>query len=68
MRIVEKLKKDRRFCSVQASDCWIILVRVIFPSKLSIVYFNFRLRCTQSKSEDGERLSRCEISVIGIVF
>jgi len=54
VRIVEELKEDRRFCCVQASDRWIILVRMIFPGKLSIVYLYLCLGCSQSESKDGK--------------
>ena len=50
--IVQELEESRSFRCGETSDCSIILVRMIFAGKLSIVDFNFGFRRSESETEN----------------
>jgi hypothetical protein len=52
--IVQKLEESRSFRCGETSDCSIILVRMIFAGKLSMVDFNFGFRSSESETENRE--------------
>ncbi len=52
--IVQELEECRSFECIQTSDCWIILVRMIFARELSIVSLNFSFGCSESKPKNRE--------------
>ncbi len=52
--IVQELEESRSFRCGETSDCIIILVRMIFVGKLSIVDFNFGFRRSESETENRE--------------
>jgi hypothetical protein len=54
LRVVEKLEEVRGFSCSEASDGRVILVRVIFASKLSVMDLDFSLGCSKSKSKNRE--------------
>ena len=54
MCIVQELEESRSFRCGEISDCIIILVRMIFAGKLSIVDLNFGFRRTESETKNCE--------------
>ncbi len=52
--VVEKLEEVRGFSCSEASDGRVILVRVIFAGKLSVVDIDFSLGRSKSKSKNCE--------------
>ena len=54
MCIVQELEESRSFRCGETSDCIIILVRMIFAGKLSIVDLNFGFRRTKSETKNCE--------------
>ncbi len=54
MRIVQELEECRSFGCTQASDRWIILVRMILTRELLIVNLNFCFGCSESKPKNHE--------------
>jgi hypothetical protein len=52
--IVQKLEEIESFICGETSDCSIILVRMIFAGKLSIVDFNFGFRRSESETKNRE--------------
>ena len=54
MSIVQKLEESRSFRCGETSDCSIILVRMIFAGKLSVVDFNFGFRRSESETKNRE--------------
>jgi hypothetical protein len=54
LRIVEKLEEVRGFSCSETGDGRVILVRVIFAGKLSVMDLYFSLGCSKSKSKNLE--------------
>ena len=52
MRIVQKLEESRSFRCGETSDCSVIVVRMIFAGKLSIVDFDFGFRRSESETKN----------------
>ncbi len=56
LHIFQELEEVRGFSCSEASYGRVVLVRVIFASKLSVVNFYFSLRCSEPKPQNHERM------------